>query len=389
MMLRRLARKGPFQTFSYTEATMQNTHPYPPYEVINAHTHVRNSLNSALNLGAMLEANGLAALNVASMSDWRGDRLATNALALWLKALYPGRIYALGGLHYAIEGLPAPADASAQAAELVALGFDGAKMIEGKPTAYKAIGKPLDDPFHAPLYAACQAAGLPILMHIADPDELWDRERLPAWALERGWFLGDGTFPTKEQLYAEVDHILETFPDLKVILAHFYFLSNEPERAARFLERFPNASFDITPGGEMYAAFSQAPDEWRAFFQQHRARILLGTDNGGGSEYPDSEGWASAGRRIAEIRRYLETEDAFEGFVEGATVHGLGLDEATVAAICGGNWRRIAGAMPRPVDTTATISHCEALISRLAAGGEAFSESLAVIQQVRKELAAL
>jgi predicted TIM-barrel fold metal-dependent hydrolase len=368
---------------------MQTLAPRPPYDVINAHTHIRSTLNSARNLGAMLEANGLAALNVASMSDWRGDRLATNVLALWLKTRHPEQIYALGGLHYALETLPPPPSVAAQSADLVALGFDGAKLIEGKPGVYKAVGRPLDDPFYAPLYAACQGAGLPILMHIADPDELWDQERLPAWAKERGWFLGDGTYPTKEQLYAEVDHILELFPDLKVILAHFYFLSNEPERAARFLERFPNANFDITPGGEMYLAFSLAPEAWRGFFQQFRGRILLGTDNGGGAEYPDTEGIASAGARIAEIRRFLETEDSFQGFSEGATVHGLGLDEATVAAICGGNWRRIAGATPRPVDAVAAVRHCDALLARLASGNGDHAESVAVLRQVREELAAL
>ena len=66
------------------------------------------------------------------------------------------------------------------------------------------------------------------------------------------------------RLIAEVERILEQHPRLKLILAHFCFLSGDLARAAAFLDRWPNVCYDITPGDEMYVRFSAAPAAWRA-----------------------------------------------------------------------------------------------------------------------------
>ena len=107
-------------------------------------------------------------------------------------------------------------------------------MGEGKPTLRKAIGQPLDSPVYDAYYAFCEAQSFPILFHVGDPPDLWDSEKVPEWARRRGWFYGDGTYPALETLYGEVDGILDKFPTLHIILAHFYFGSYDIERAARF-----------------------------------------------------------------------------------------------------------------------------------------------------------
>ena len=47
---------------------------------------------------------------------------------------------------------------------------------------------------------------------------------------------------SKEELYAEVDEVLRRHPNLRVIFAHFYFLSADLPRAARFFDAHPEAA---------------------------------------------------------------------------------------------------------------------------------------------------
>lgn len=116
------------------------------------------------------------------------------------------------------------------------------------------------------MYAAAEAAGFPLLMHVADPPELWDPENAPDFAREHGWlYVGEG-YPTLEELYGQVEDILTRFPKLTVIFAHFLFLSNDRERAADLLTRHPNAHFDLTPGTEMFLNFAEDPGRMAGIF---------------------------------------------------------------------------------------------------------------------------
>jgi hypothetical protein len=362
--------------------------PYAALPLINAHTHMRSALNSLLNLADIMEGCGFDAICVACTSATRPERLPTNALALLMKAMYPQRAYWFPGLHYAMPdaGYTPPLVAE-QIAQCVELGADGIKLIEGKPTARRQNALPLDDQHYEPLYTTCERLGLPILMHVADPEEMWDWEALPEWARQRQWFYGDGTFPKKEELYAEVERIMERHPRLKLILAHFYFLSGDIDRAAATLDRWPSVSFDITPGGEMYARFSEAPATWRDFFDAYCDRLLFGTDTSGGTERPDPDGLARVQRQVAEMRRFLETDDVFEGLGRG-TLHGLALPATTLAPIYAGNLRQLAGAEPRPLALLAALEAIDSLNERLDSV-EALREPRELVGVVRERVAAL
>ncbi len=163
-------------------------------------------------------------------------------------------------------------------AALKAQGFDGLKLIEGKPQVRKLLPLPLDGPEYAGLWAALESEQFPVVFHVADPDEFWDAERCPDWARSGGWDYSDGSYPSKEDLYTEVDHILARHPNLKITFAHFYFLSTDLARAARFLDAHPGVCFDLAPHIGMYHDFSRDPQAARDFFLRYSDRILYGTD---------------------------------------------------------------------------------------------------------------
>ena len=267
----------------------------------------------------------------------------------------PSKAYVFGGLYYSAPGArQGRADFAAQARRLLALGADGIKMIEGKPNARKMTGLALDSAVYASFYSFCEKNKVPVLFHVGDPEEFWDAKKAPDWAIKSGWFWGGGGYLSKERLYAETEGVLRKFPGLQVTFAHFFFLSADIARAARFLEKWPEAYFDITPGWEMYDNFTKRSDEWRDFFTRFAGRIVFGTDN-------NTSGWGAApsGVEVIEkIRRFLETrERMFNG-------QGLGLPREALERIYRRNFVRGAGAKPKPVNREALKAECEALLKR-------------------------
>ena len=113
---------------------------------------------------------------------------------------------------------------------------------------------------------------------MADPEEFWDDTDVSDYRRERGWCYFEEGYLKKEQLYEEIFEMLEKHPRLKVIIAHFMFLSNFIDEATRIMEKYPNVSFDVTPGWEMFLGFTANYDAAREFFIKYADRIYYGTD---------------------------------------------------------------------------------------------------------------
>ena len=247
------------------------------------------------------------------------------------------------------------------------MGVDGYKFLEGKPQIRKRLARRLDDPIFDKMYSFIEEMGMPMTMHLGDPPENWDITKCSPYAIERGWFC-DETYPTLEELREETEGILKKHPKLKLTLAHFYFLGHDLEAAKAFLERFPNASFDLTPGGEMYDGFSKRPSEWREFFIKYSNRILYGTDTYNVS-YPDLdmyEGTHVAGYRINLTRRMLEEKERFE-YPRRGTLVPLALDRASLENIYFNN-AASRHAKPREVDRKRTAQYTQTVLSAMQNG---------------------
>ena len=327
-------------------------------EVADCHLHVWG-LDGVRELVGLMEAAGLSRMSMLSIA-MMGDRsLNQNCAGLLAKALHPGRIYSFGCLWHPRTGKAQdPRSYEEQARGLIEAGCDGMKMLEGKPTERKALGEALDSPDYDSYYAYLESEGIPLLYHVADPGTFWD-PKAPKAIREGPWFYGAGGYQSKEQIYGEMEHVLEKFPGLRVTFAHFYFLSADLERAGGFLDKWPNVNFDLTPGGEMYWNFSKDPGRAREFFVRYQDRILFGTDNMAGSglyEMSREEGVA----KIRGMRTFLETDRTFEWM--GGKQHGIGLAPEVLAKIYCGNFDRFGGEAPKAVDFGRAIAECERVI---------------------------
>lgn len=323
--------------------------------IIDAHTHILHHNDGIDRIIELTEGYGYQRANVLAAESYHEEGFTgstQNSQALLLKARRPDW-WAFGSLNHS-DG-----DFAGQLKTVMALGFDGLKMIEGKPDTYKRLGsRPINGPEYDGMYAAAEAAGFPLLMHVADPPELWDPENAPDFAREHGWlYVGEG-YPTLEELYGQVEDILTRFPKLTVIFAHFLFLSNDRERAADLLTRHPNAHFDLTPGTEMFLNFAEDPAAWREFFLRFQDRLLFGTDDWDVQTDKEKRDKDDIDRML---RTFLEKDGPYE--IWGWKLHGIGLPESALDKIYRENYRRVAGGEPRLLNRPLAV---EFVRSRLA-----------------------
>ena len=190
-------------------------------------------------------------------------------------------------------------------------------------------------------------------------------------------------------MYTEVDQVLARHPGLKIVFAHFYFLSADLPRAARFLEVNPSVSFDLAPGVEMLYNCSRDSDAARDFFIKHADRIVFGTDLF--SNLTTEE----ARYRSGIVYRWLETDETFRvpegadfmlGPPEDGIIRGMALPDDVLAKIYAANMETLVGALPKRLSVGRAIEECE----RIAAIAEAMSGKRAVETEagrVAKEIA--
>ncbi len=321
--------------------------------IIDAHVHLTMAYSmqdSLKNFRATMEQRGydrMVFMAYSESSDNHGDPL--NGLkALWYKLQIPNT-YACGCLVHRHNEHDTAEGYRNQAECMWDMGFDGMKMLEGKPQQRKDLGHRLDDPIFDAYYGFLEESGMPLTLHLADPSYFWDRDKIPEAAVKRGWFCGDGTYPTYEQFYEEMFGILTKFPKIKLTLAHFGFMSWHKDWAERFLGDYENTCLDLTPGGEMFAGFSADPAYWREFFLKNRRRIYFGTDTYNDFSSTDQPG--NSYGRMQLVRTFLETGTDFTWPTVPGTLHPFALPEDVLWDIYRNNALRRFGDIPRRVCT--------------------------------------
>lgn len=299
--------------------------------------------------------------------------------ALVMKDMSPGRFYVFGspdlsGYYLNSDGLGSYfAGYIRLAAEC---GCDGVKLLEGKPQMRKTVPIPdFDSESWEPFWDYAEANAVPILWHVNDPESHWSPDA-SEWVKKQGWWY-DESFINNEVQYAQVLNVLKRHKRLKIIFAHFFFMSAQLDRLADILDRYNGVMVDLTPGIEMYENFSADYENARSFFDRYHDRIVYGTDIGGrcvltneGEPFSEKENL----RRPEIVRSFLmmkgeqtiESDGFFLHDRAPFTMRGLGLEVERLEEILGGNIRRFIGGEPKTVDSGKTLELCAFLRERLA-----------------------
>lgn len=327
-------------------------------KIADFHIHIGGNPDIDNNLAMIKELKeyGIKDMNIAVIT-YLEYPLDDNIRALYYKEKCKDvNISVFGGLYFSsyINHFTTPYLEQAQ--KLLDMGCDGLKLITEKPNYRKFIGFGMNSKIYDDMFDMLEEKQVPLLCHINDPEEYWDKARLREWPIgerliELGWSYDNPSFLTYEQILEETLERLERNPNLKITFAHFMFLSNNIELARTLLEKYPNLSFDLTPGWEMYVGFLKKYDEWRELFEKYSNRIYYGTDT---SAYPIN-------KNIHKTVQYAiggEDKEISMPHVSFAKMRGFDLSEEAQKNICYNNYVSTIGT-PKPVNKQLLIEETE------------------------------
>lgn len=321
------------------------------FPVIDSHIHMYSEIDLAA-LENAAKQGGYWRYTLLSGS-FMPQTAAGNLSVMWAKEKNSGIAYGYAGIHMPEAGEPDKQDLLNQVKQYHKIGFDGIKMIDGKPSIRKKHVA-LDHECYDPMFTYLEENQIPVLYHSNDPAEFWDMERIPGWA--KNIYYYDGTNPSKDQITRETVGILKKHPGLNLTIAHFFFLPNteEYELACQLMEAYPHFFMDFTPGWEMFQDFQRNSAIWKEYIIKYSDRLVYGTDMSGSSNI----------ERLEPLRKALETEDVFK--YDEYTCYGLNLDDNSLKNIYSETYSgRIQRMPPRKMDMERGIFYAREVRERI------------------------
>jgi predicted TIM-barrel fold metal-dependent hydrolase len=206
----------------------------------------------------------------------------------------------------------------------------------------------IDDPRFDPMWEACGALGLPVAIHVSDPEAFFlpiDRynERYEELHAHPDWSFHGRDFPSNAELMAARDRVLARHPKTTFIGLHVGHGAENLAAVSAALDRFPNFHVEI---GARIGELGRQPRTSRKFFDRYQDRILFGTDAvPRGTQTPQQ----IFGDDLYTIYfRFLETEDEYFDYAPAAVppqgrwrIYGLGLPEDILRKVYNGNATRL------------------------------------------------
>ncbi len=188
--------------------------------------------------------------------------------------------------------------------EAVRMGVKGMKIFKALGlTIRDKSGKlvAVDDPRIDPLWAKCGELGIPVMIHVSDPNAFFTpidqfNERYDELAAHPDWSFYGPQFPAKEEILAQRNRVIARHPKTIFIGAHVGNLPEDLQRVSGWLDSYPNFYVDIDA---RINELGRQPYTARKFLIKYQDRVLFGTDTP-----PNAEAY-----RI--YYRFLETDDEY------------------------------------------------------------------------------
>lgn len=294
------------------------------------HVSVAESIESFKTYAKHNNVCGMNFLSIAKDLDNIENDYMQNVKNLFLKRYFGAPYMAFAGLEHHVD-----LTEEEQAEEYLKqvklyreVGFDGLKMLEGKPNMRRIFKYKLSDPVYDKMFAYMEKTGFPLTLHNADPKEFWHKELCSEYAIKRGWYVTPDQLK-KEEMDDDVLKVMEKHPGLHLTLAHFGFFSQDINVAEKFLS-YKHTMFDTTPAGEQYFHMLEDWDNWKAFFVKYQDRIKYGSDTYN-YKLTDYENLRSVLARPNLVREFFSTDTVNHYYSDEYT--GVKLDDAIVEKI--------------------------------------------------------
>ncbi len=159
----------------------------------------------------------------------------------------------------------------------------------------------VDDPRLDPVWAECGRLGIPVAIHVSDPEAFFLRfdasnERYEELVENPEWSFYGPRFPGKEAILEARDRVFARHPNTTFIALHVATWPENLDYVSDLLDRCPNVMVEF---GAREAELGRQPRRARRFFLEYQDRILFGTDAGVAEEM------------YRNYFRWLETADEY------------------------------------------------------------------------------
>lgn len=341
----------------------------PRFPVIDVHTHFTFAKGG--RKGAALDdavAFSTTAKDALAIMDRKGIRAAVNltggfgagleqAIAAFDRA-HPGRFYTCTEPMWGAFPDPRDPQLQADAVETAArTGAKGLKVLKTLGLYLRERGRegPLvkvDDRRFDPMWEACAAHGLPVYIHVADPEAFFlpidcTNERYDELGHHPDWSFHGRDFPSFREIMEARDRVLARHPRTLFVGLHVGHDAENLPFVSESLDRFPNLTVEI---GARIGELGRQPRASRKFFETYQDRIFFGTD-----AVPPPEGDSTPQQvfkdELYEIYyRFLETEDEYFDYAPAPVppqgrwrIYGIGLPDGILKKVYHENAERLLG----------------------------------------------
>lgn len=208
----------------------------------------------------------------------------------------------------------------------------------------------VDDPRFDPMWDACGRLGLPVAIHVSDPQAFFlptDRynERYEELSNHPDWSFHGRDYPSNAEILAGRNRVFARHPNTQFIVLHVGNNAEDLGYVSESLDRFKNTVVEI---GARVGELGRQPRAARRFFDRYQDRILFGTDAvPRGVQTPQQV----FGDELYEIYyRFLETEDEYFDYAPAPVppqgrwrIYGIGLPDAVLKQVYHDNAARVLG----------------------------------------------
>ena len=313
------------------------------FPVIDIHSHHPTPISQEQYEKVVKAMDQLNIRLIVNLSGNWGDTLR-RGLAVIKSSPYPDRMVLFANIDFSNVGPGFGQRAARQLEEDIKAGAVGLKIFKNLGLrVHKIDGTRLkvDDPELDPIWEKCADLNVPVLIHIADPQEFFEpidyhNERWLELALYPDRRYQDRSrFPSFEELITERNNMFARHPRTKFIAAHFGWHANDLTRASQLLDRLHNVYFDVAA---VLYDFGRQPRAAREFFLKYQDRILFGKDSFQPDEYPYY--W----RTFETADEYFDYYRDYHAFWK---LYGLDLPDEVLKKLYYGNALKITPALPR------------------------------------------
>jgi predicted TIM-barrel fold metal-dependent hydrolase len=281
--------------------------PRAKFAVIDMHNHIDDAVGiDPERIPAAEVVRRMDAANVHKiviLTGMWGDKL--QAVLDEMVKPYPDRFVVFTQMDWSkIDDPNFSAEMVAQLDESVKRGARGLKILKDwglgvKDKSGKLVA--IDDPRMDPVFEECGRLGIPVSIHVTDPEAFFTpidnhNERYEELSANPTWSFYGPQWPSKESLLNERNHVVEKHPHTTFIALH---VANWPENldaVSGWLDKYPNMYVEF---GARQAELGRQPRRAVKFFHDYQDRIMFGTDM-----VPTNEMYANQ-------FRWLETADEY------------------------------------------------------------------------------